>query len=104
MNPLQSILDHARPAPAPHGPLAALPVVAVPPASVPAVAPTFQVLAVFEPPSADGRPGLVHFAPGLSIQERSRINWESAWCCPGRGWGDLAQGSRVPSAPYPAAV
>ena len=90
MNPLQSILDHARPAPAPHGPLAALPVVAVPPAPAPATPPAFQVLAVLEPPSADGRPGLVHFAPGLSIQERSRINWEGAWAAPG-GWSDRAR-------------
>ena len=86
MNPLQSILDHAQPAVAPHGPLAALPVVAVPPASVPAVVATFQVLAVIEPPGADGHQPPIIFAPGLSIQERSRIAWESAFWAPG-GWG-----------------
>jgi len=97
MNPLQSILDRARPeverpAAATSEPLAALPVVAVPCPAPPSSG--FTVLAVIPPPLADGDTGTagpIIFAPGLSIQEQQRIRWESAWACPGRGWSDLAK-------------
>ena len=115
MNPLSSILamskSHELPAVASAAssePLAALPVaggaVTALPAHSPAVAPAPFVLAVVEPPGANGEPGAIHFAPGLSIQERSRINWESDWYRPGRGWGDLARAEaarRALAAPRP---